>query len=145
MVNTPPTSGSEHKFTKRKWGGKIGKNNNNCYAYAVHDYQKYRNWKSQPGERAGMSNSGKYLNCGKLPKMVVADNPKKVYMVKAGTKCRPSYYKIMLFVAACKRNDYMCRIDEPHLACVESPSRFLTFYRYTRARDLLGNRFLPIA
>lgn len=111
MVKGPPTSGSEHTFTKRKWGGKVGKNNNNCYAYAVHDFQKYRNWKSQPGERARVSNSGKYLNCGKLPKMVVADNPKMVYMVKGGTKCKPSYYKVMLFVATCKRNDYMCHGD----------------------------------
>ena len=30
MVKNPPTSGSEHIFTTRKWGGPVGKNNNNC-------------------------------------------------------------------------------------------------------------------
>jgi len=111
MSKSPPASGSEHTFTMKKWAGKVGKGNNNCYAYAVNDYQRYRGWKSQPGERANKSSSGKYLDCGKLPKLVVADNPKKVYMVNAGTKCKPSYYKVMLVVATCKKSNYLCQGD----------------------------------
>ena len=63
MTKSPPTSGSEHTFTMKRWGGKRGKGNNNCYAYAVHDYQRYRGWKSQPGERANLKASGKYVSC----------------------------------------------------------------------------------
>ena len=111
MSKAPPTSGSEHTFTKKRWGGKVGKNNNNCYAYAVNDYQRYRSWKSQPGERANMTTKKPYTTCGDLPKMVVADNPDKVYIVKGGEKCKPSYYKIMMFVAGCKTNDYLCLGD----------------------------------
>ena len=111
MSKTPPTNGSEHIFTTKRWGGKVGKNNNNCYAYAMNDYRRYHGWKSQPGERARLTSSGKYVNCGKIPKLVVSDNPKKVYMVKAGTKCKPSYYKVMLFVATCKKNNYLCQGD----------------------------------
>ena len=70
MTKGPPTSGGEHTFTTRKWGGKVGKNNNNCYAYAVNDFQRYR-----------------------------------------GTKCKPDYYKVMLFIASCKKNNYMCHGD----------------------------------
>ena len=33
MVKNPPTSGSEHIFTTRRWGGPVGKNNNNCLLY----------------------------------------------------------------------------------------------------------------
>ena len=39
MTKGPPTSGGEHTFTTRRWGGNVGKNNNNCYAYAVNDFQ----------------------------------------------------------------------------------------------------------
>lgn len=111
MVKNPPSSGSEHIFTTRKWGGPVGKNNNNCYAYAVHDFQKYRNWKSQPGERASMNSRNLYHGCGKLPKKVLSDNPKKVYKSTAGEKCKPSYYKIMLFVAKCKKRNTLCQGD----------------------------------
>jgi hypothetical protein len=111
MSKTPPTSGGEHTFTTKRWAGKVGKNNNNCYAYAMNDYQKYRAWKSQPGERVNRTSSGKYVDCGKIPKLVVADNPKNVYMVKGGTKCKPTHYKVMLFVATCKKSNYLCQGD----------------------------------
>ncbi len=111
MTKGPPTSGGEHTFTTRRWGGKVGKNNNNCYAYAVNDFQRYRGWKSQPGERANLRANGRYISCGTLPKLVVADNPKKVYIVKGGTKCKPDYYKVMLFIASCKKNNHLCQGD----------------------------------
>lgn len=37
----PPLSGSEPTFTNKYWGTSIGIGNNNCYAYAVGDYEKY--------------------------------------------------------------------------------------------------------
>lgn len=32
-----PLSGSEKKFTNKRWGTATGIGNNNCYAYAVGD------------------------------------------------------------------------------------------------------------
>jgi len=32
-------------------------------------------------------------------------------MVNGGTKCKPSYYKVMLFVATCKKSNYLCQGD----------------------------------
>lgn len=106
----PPTSGSEPTFTMKRWNGKVGINNNNCYAYAVNDYEDYRQWKAQPGERANVKNNGS-IDCKRLTAAVVADNPKKVYATEAMSKCRPGFYKIMMFVAKCKKSDYLCQGD----------------------------------
>jgi LysM repeat protein len=109
MKKSPPTNGSEHTFTMRRWNGKVGINNNNCYAYAVNDFEDYRQWKAQPGERANISHDGPYVRCDRLNKSVVADNPGKVYATKAMTKCRPGFYKIMMFIAKCKKS--LCQGD----------------------------------
>ena len=97
MVKNPPTSGSEHIFTTRRWGGPVGKNNNNCYAYAVHDFQKYRNWKSQPGERASMNSKNLYHGCGKLPKKVLSDNL-KVMDSSAISMARDNFIPMVVFI-----------------------------------------------
>tara|TARA_R110002153_G_scaffold244536_1_gene399987 strand:+ start:150 stop:827 length:678 start_codon:yes stop_codon:yes gene_type:complete len=111
MRNSPPPNGSEHIFTMKRWDGPVGKGNNNCYAYAVNDYKKYRMSKSQPGERTNTSAFSKYRNCGKLPKLVLTDNPKKVYVEKADKKCKPTFYKIMMFVSTCKPTNTLCHGD----------------------------------
>jgi len=101
----PPLSGSEPTFTNKYWGTSIGIGNNNCYAYAVGDYEKYRQQKSVPGDRSGRSKwYHSYTNCKNLPKRVVSDNPKKVYIVKGNTRCKTGYYKVMMFVTG-KIND----------------------------------------
>ena len=52
-----PVSGSEHPFSVYPWGSRGGgSNSNNCYAYAMHDWESYRAHKAQPGNRSGMSN-----------------------------------------------------------------------------------------
>ena len=56
MSKRLPLSGSEPKYTQRLWGRTVGVGNNNCYAYAVGDYEKMRLQKSIPGERAGIRN-----------------------------------------------------------------------------------------
>lgn len=114
MNKTPPTNGSEPTFTMKRWNGKAGINNNNCYAYAVNDYSDYRKWKAQPGERVNKTNNSSYSNankCGKINRLIVSDNPKKVYSTKACTKCKPGFYKIMMFIAKCKKSDYLCQGD----------------------------------
>ena len=42
MSKPLPLSGSEPKYTQRLWGRTVGVGNNNCYAYAVGDYEKMR-------------------------------------------------------------------------------------------------------
>ena len=76
MTNLP-LSGSEPKFTNRRWSTKTGVGSNNCYAYAVGDYEAYRWQKSIPGDRSGLSNKGhNYTSCKGLADRVVSDNPK---------------------------------------------------------------------
>jgi hypothetical protein len=102
-----PLSGSEPTYTNRLWGRTVGIGNNNCYAYAVGDYEKMRLQKSVPGERAGIRNlSHTYTHCKGLPQRVIADNPKKVYMAKATEKCKPNHYKVMMFVAPGNTRNY---------------------------------------
>jgi LysM repeat protein len=95
----PPLSGSEIPFTYEPWRTK-GIRSNNCYAYAVNDYETYRYSKSVPGERTKkVWPYHDYTHCKGLSKRVIADNPRKVYKVKAETRCRPGFYKIMMVVA----------------------------------------------
>ena len=84
-----PLSGHEKKYTNNFWGRVVSINNNNCYAYAVNDYEGYRMSKSIPGERAGLNLKHSYTHCKGLPDRVIADNPKKVY------KCKDKLQKIV--------------------------------------------------
>ena len=94
-----PLSKSEHVFRLEPWHTK-GRRSNNCYAYAVNDYETYRTSKSVPGERSGKRwPFHTYTHCKGLAERVIADNPKKVYKEKATKKCKPGFYKIMMVVA----------------------------------------------
>ena len=107
-----PLSGSESKFTNRRWSTPTGIGNNNCYAYAVGDYEAYRWQKSIPGDRSGLSNgSHNYTHCTSLPNRVVSDNPKKVYKVNANEKCKKGYYKVMMFVSPGRPTNYIRQGD----------------------------------
>ena len=104
MSRQLPLSGSEPTFTHRYWGTSIGVGNNNCYAYAMGDYERYRYQKSVPGDRSGLSSIfHTYSACKDLPTRVVSDNPKKVYIVKGNTACKKGYYKVMMFVTGKKK------------------------------------------
>ena len=98
-----PLSGSEIPFRIEPWKTK-GRQSNNCYAYAVNDYESFRHSKSVPGERY-KKRTGKsfgfhtYTHCKGLAKRVIADNPKKVYKEKAENKCKKGFFKIMMVVA----------------------------------------------
>jgi hypothetical protein len=107
-----PLSGSESKFTNRRWGSNKGIPNNNCYAYAVGDYEAYRWQKSIPGDRSGMSNvKHNYTSCNGLPKRVVSDNPKNVYKIDGDKKCKKGYFKIMMFVSSGRPTNYIRQGD----------------------------------
>ena len=95
-----PLSGSESRYTNRRWSTPKGIGNNNCYAYAVGDYEAYRWQKSIPGDRSGLSNGHHtYTHCTGLPKRVISDNPKRVYKADANEKCKKGYFKVMMFVS----------------------------------------------
>ena len=107
-----PLSGSERKFTNRRWGTATGIGNNNCYAYAVGDYEAYRWQKSIPGDRSGLSNRNhNYTHCTGLPNRVLSDNPGKIYRVKANEKCKKGYYKVMMFVCPGRPTNYIRQGD----------------------------------
>lgn len=107
-----PLSGSEKPYTTKRWGTATGIGNNNCYAYAVGDYEAYRWQKSIPGDRSGLSNiNHDYTTCKDLPRRVVSDNPTKVYRVDANTKCKKGYYKIMMFVCPGRPTNYIRQGD----------------------------------
>ena len=96
-----PTSGSEHPFSTWPWGHKGGgANSNNCYAYAMHDWERYRIHKAQPGNQSGMSNNSiEYKNCKKIHKRVMSDNPGKVMRSPLTSRCPRGYYKVALVIS----------------------------------------------
>lgn len=93
-------SGYETIFDVRPWSKAV--NSDNCYDYAIGDYEMYRNVKSTPGERAGLSsNTIKIKSCKDLRRRILADNGKNIYQCKnPNTVCRRGYYKIMNFVTS---------------------------------------------
>ena len=88
-------------FSVYPWGRRGGgSNSNNCYAYAMHDWESYRIHKAQPGNRSGMSNKSiEYRNCKKVHRRVLSDNPRKVKTSTPLARCPRGYYKVMLFIA----------------------------------------------
>ena len=52
VIKELPLSKSEIPFRLEPWHTN-GRRSNNCYAYAVNDYESYRFSKSVPGERSG--------------------------------------------------------------------------------------------
>ena len=107
-----PLSGSEPKYTTKRWSATKGVNNNNCYAYAFGDYEAYRWQKSIPGDRSGMSNKfHTYTHCKTLPRRVLSDNPKKVYRTDATTPCKKGYYKVMMFVCPGRPTNFLRQGD----------------------------------
>jgi len=107
-----PLSGSESRYTNRRWSTPKGIGNNNCYAYAVGDYEAYRWQKSIPGDRSGLSNGNhNYTHCTGLPGRVISDNPKKVYRAGADEKCKKGYFKVMMFVSPGRPMNYIRQGD----------------------------------
>ena len=95
-----PTSGSEIPFSLQPWVS-VGKQSNNCYAYAVNDFDFYRVQKSGPGDQMGRVRKKlpNFETVKGLQTRMLLDNPKKIYKTTACKKCRPNFYKIMMFVA----------------------------------------------
>lgn len=92
-------SGYEPIFDLYPWIKSV--NADNCYDYAIGDFEMYRNVKSTPGDRAGLSsNSFKVTSCKQLRQRILKDNKKTSYVCKNPNKvCKRGYYKIMSFVS----------------------------------------------
>jgi hypothetical protein len=86
-------SGSESVFQNQPWAT-FGKRSNNCYDYAIGNYESYRPEKSSPGNRADRPSGS--VDCKQLAERVLLDNPGRVYRVDPETSCRKGYYKIMM-------------------------------------------------
>jgi len=95
-----PISGSEIVFDDQPWRS-LGKGSNNCYAYAVNDFDLFRIQKSTPGDTTKVNNSKlpPYYTPIGLKKRILLDNPGKIYSTCATSKCKPQFYKMMMFVA----------------------------------------------
>lgn len=99
---TLPLSGFESIFSTSPWNRAV--NSDNCYDYAIGDFERTRTVKSTPGNRAGFSTNRNFTRCGDLRKRILADNPGKVYVAKPDVPCRRGFSKIMNFVA--KQGDF---------------------------------------
>jgi hypothetical protein len=94
-----PLSGSEVIFSTWPWSKNV--NADNCYDYAMNDFESYRSVKSTPGDRARISSNGmNFTTCKGMKKRILSDNPKTVYACKNVKKpCRAGFYKMMNFVS----------------------------------------------
>lgn len=94
-----PLSGSETIFSTWPWSKNV--NADNCYDYAIGDFEKYRNVKSTPGDRARISSNGlDFTTCKGIRRRILSDNPGNVYRCKNPNKvCHKGFYKIMNFVS----------------------------------------------
>lgn len=94
-----PLTGSEAIFSVYPWNK--GVNSDNCYDYAIGDFEVGRRVKSTPGDRAGLSANGlNFTTCKGIKKRILSDNPKTVYQIKnVRAPCRSGFYKIMNFVS----------------------------------------------
>ena len=103
-------SGSETYFFPWPWTHGIG--SNNCYAYSMNDFRRYRKWKSTPGDKRNDTDpSFNYASCGRLPERTLKDNPKNMYIHHSSKMsnsnyykpCKRGYYKVILLVAPPKK------------------------------------------
>lgn len=98
---------SRELFTEYVYGSGLGKQSNNCYAFAIDWYGKNKK-KLQPGELSKTLQPGDDLTDPKtIKERVIADLKTKKnggYLLTSKTKCKSDYYKIMCFVD--KGRDY---------------------------------------
>ena len=73
---------------------------NNCYAYAVNDFDFYRVQKSGPGDQIKKKvRLPNFETVKGLQRRMILDNPRKIFKSTACAKCKPNFYKIMMFIA----------------------------------------------
>lgn len=103
--NKLPMSGSEPLYSELEYGTRAGKDNNNCYGYAIGSYRVAGGIKLQPGNLSRQTSNRDASSCPFLNDRVMDDNRRRgIYRVPAGKRCRKGYYKIMSFIDP--GNDY---------------------------------------
>lgn len=100
-----PLSGSEPLYSDLEYGTRQGKDNNNCYAYAIGSYRIDGGYKLQPGNLARRSTSENASSCKFLDGRTLEDNRARgIYRVAPDAKCNKGFYKIMSVID--KGRDY---------------------------------------
>lgn len=108
-----PVSGSEHVFTNATYGSRRGKDNNNCYAWAIDKYANSGGRKLQPGNLSGAKGDVNLSSCAAVTSRAAADLRDRAYGVGPEKPCKKGYYKVMSFLA--KDNDYHWYKQHKHL------------------------------
>lgn len=100
-----PLSGSEPLYSDLEYGTPQGKDNNNCYAYAIGSYRMDGGYKLQPGNLARRSTTLNASSCEFLNARAMQDNRARgIYRVRPEQKCTKGFYKIMSVID--KGRDY---------------------------------------
>ena len=94
-----PLSSSEPLYSNLVYGSPEGINNNNCYAYAIGQYDDHREIKLQPGQLAGNFRPINLGNCNSLRRRSKEDLERDIYEAGPEDRCRPGFYKIMSFIS----------------------------------------------
>lgn len=100
-----PLSGSEEPFSDMSlFSARRGKDNNNCYAWAIDKYANSGDTKLQPGNLSRAAGTMNLSSCGALRQRTLADLKGRAYAEVPEKPCRTGYYKVMAFLA--KNEDY---------------------------------------
>lgn len=98
-----PVSGSEDMYSDLTYGSPRGKNNNNCYGWAIDEYKNSGGTKLQPGNLSprNKGNGGDNLtSCAAVTAKALADLRGRGYKPSnPEDTCRKGYYKVMAFLA----------------------------------------------
>lgn len=100
-----PLSGSEPLYSDLIYGTPRGKENNNCYAWALDAYRDSGGIKLQPGDLSGETSDRDSASCKFLVDRAMDDNRTRgIRSVPAAQRCPQGFYKIMAFID--KGRDY---------------------------------------
>lgn len=128
-----PLSGSEETFTDLVYGTRRGKDNNNCYGYAIDEYRNSGATKLQPGNVSRSPGEMSLGSCASLRRRTLADLKGRAYAVDPARACRPGHYKVMAFLAP--GNDYHWYKQHKD-ALVRLPGRLRDLAALARALDV---------
>ena len=69
---------------------------NNCYAYAIGDFRKFRSMKSIPGWWKGIRTNHPFTYCKGVKDLVLADGGKNIRVVHPNAQCQAGWHKVVL-------------------------------------------------
>jgi hypothetical protein len=98
---TPSPPSVEPDFLPDRWNAPDARPFNNCYAYALDDWDPKRTTKPQPGERSGTPIiPTEDFTCAKLQRNILADYPGTVFLPEnpaaESAQCPCDHYKVFM-------------------------------------------------